>query len=46
MLLERGRDGGLARGGEAGQPEGQAALLAKGGALGAREGGVPGYVAV
>lgn len=45
VLLQGRRDGGLARGGEAGEPEGEAALGAEGGALGAGEGGVPGDVA-
>lgn len=45
MLLEGGSDGGLARGGEAGEPDGQALLLAGFVALLAREGGVPGDVA-
>lgn len=45
VLLEGGGDGGFARGGEAGEPEGEAALGAEGCALGAGEGGVPGDVA-
>ena len=45
MLLERGRDGGFAGGGQAREPDCEAALLAERVALGARERGVPGYVA-
>ena len=45
MLLEGCCDGGLARGGEAGEPDGEAALLAQVVALAAREGRVPGDVA-
>lgn len=45
MLLEGRGDGGLARGGETREPEGQAALLAELIALSSREGGVPGDVA-
>lgn len=45
VLLERGRDGGLARGGQAREPDREALLLAEGLALGAREGWVPGDVA-
>jgi hypothetical protein len=41
VLLERGGDGGLARGGEAGQPDGEAALAGELVALTAREGRVP-----
>lgn len=46
MLLEGSGDGGLARGGQAGQPDGQAALLAELIALAAGERRVPGDVAV
>ena len=46
VLLERGRNGGFARGREAGQPDGEAALLAELVALMAREGRVPSDVAV
>jgi hypothetical protein len=46
VLLERGGDGGLARGGQAGQPDGEAALLAELIALAAGERRVPGDVAV
>lgn len=46
VLLEGGGDGGLARGAEAREPDGEALLLARGLALGAGEGGVPGDVAV
>lgn len=46
VLLERSRDGGFARGREAGEPDGAAFLLAQLAALGAREAGVPGDVAV
>lgn len=45
VLLKGSRDGGLARGGEAGEPEGEALLLAELAALLARETGVPGDVA-
>ena len=45
MLLEGGGDGGLARGGQAGEPDGETLLLAGLVALLAREGGVPGDVA-
>jgi hypothetical protein len=46
VLLERGRDGGLAGRRQAGQPDGRAALAgAEGRALGVGEAGVPGYVA-
>ena len=45
VLLKRSGYGGFARGGEAGEPEGEAALGAEGAALGAGEGGVPGNVA-
>lgn len=45
MLLESGGHGGFARGGEAGEPNGEALLLAGFVALLAREGGVPGDVA-
>lgn len=45
VLLEGGGDGGFARGGEAGEPDGEALLLAEGLALGAGEGRVPGDVA-
>lgn len=45
VLLEGGGDGGFARGGEAGEPDGEAGLVAESGAFGVREGGVPGYVA-
>lgn len=46
VLLERGRDGGLARGRQAGQPDGEAALAAELIALAARQGRVPGDVAI
>ena len=46
VLLEGGGDGGLARGGEAGEPEGEAALAAELVALAAGEGRVPGDIAV
>lgn len=46
VLLEGGGDGGLAGGGEAGEPEGEALLLAVLAALLASEAGVPGDVAV
>lgn len=45
VLLEGGGDGGFARGGQAGEPDGEALLLAEGLALGAGEGRVPGDVA-
>lgn len=45
VLLEGGRNGGLARGGETRQPDGEAALLAEVIALTARERRVPGNVA-
>lgn len=45
VLLEGGGDGGLARCRQAGEPDGEALLLAEGLALGAREGRVPGDVA-
>lgn len=45
VLLEGGSDGGLARGREAGEPEGQAALTAELIALLAQQRGVPGDVA-
>lgn len=45
MLLERGCDGRLARGGEAGEPDSEALLLAETVALSAGEGRVPGDVA-
>jgi len=41
VLLERCRDGGFARRREAGEPDGEAFLLAVAIALGAREGRVP-----
>lgn len=46
VLLEGCGDGGLARGRETGQPQGEAALAVELVALGAREGRVPGDVAV
>lgn len=46
VLLEGGGDGGLAGGGEAGEPEGEALLLAVLATLLASEAGVPGDVAV
>lgn len=46
VLLEGGGDGGFARGRETGKPEGEAALLAELVALAAREGRVPGDVAI
>lgn len=46
VLLERGGHGGLAGGGEAGQPDCEAALAAQLVALAAREGRMPGDVAV
>lgn len=46
VLLEGGGDGGFARGGEARQPDCEAALAAQLVALAAREGGMPGDVAV
>lgn len=46
VLLEGGGDGGFARGGQAGEPDGEAALAAELVALVAGEGGVPGDVAV
>lgn len=45
VLLEGGGDGGFARGGEARQPDGEAALVAELVALTAGEGGMPGDVA-
>lgn len=45
MLLECGRDGGFARGGETREPDCAALLLAEGVALRARERRVPGDVA-
>lgn len=46
VLLEGGRDGGFARGGEAGEPDCEARLAAEGGAFGVGEGvGVPSYIA-
>jgi hypothetical protein len=45
VLLQGGGNGGLARGGEAGEPEGEALLLAELVALPVGEGGVPGDVA-
>lgn len=45
VLLEGGGDGGFSRGGQAGEPDGEALLLTVGFALGAREGRVPGDVA-
>lgn len=45
VLLESGGDGGLSRGGEAGEPDCEAALGAELVALAAGEGGVPGDVA-
>lgn len=44
VLLQRGGDGGFARGAEAREPEREALLSAELVALAAREGGVPGYV--
>lgn len=46
VLLERGGDGGFARGREACQPDCEAALAAQLVALTAREGGMPSDVAV
>lgn len=46
VLLERGRDGGLAGGRQAGQPDGKAALATELIALAARQGRVPGDVAI
>lgn len=46
MLLESGSDSGLARGREASKPDGQATLTTELVALFAREGRVPGDVAV
>lgn len=46
MLLECGRDGGFSGRAEACEPDCEAALLAEGVALAAREGWVPGDVAV
>ncbi len=46
MLLEGGGDGRLARGGQTGEPDGEATLLAELVALGALEGRVPGDVAI
>ena len=46
VLFEGGGDGGFAGGGEAGEPDCEAGLVSEGGALGVREGGVPGYVSV
>ena len=46
VLLERGCDGRLARRRQAGEPDGEARLLAECVALSAREGRVPGDVAV
>jgi hypothetical protein len=45
VLLERGRNGGLSRRGETGEPDGEALLLAEAIALGARQRWVPGDVA-
>ena len=45
MLLERGRDGGLSRRGETGEPDGEAGLLAIFVPLLARKGRVPSDVA-
>jgi len=45
VLFEGGGDGGFAGGGEAGQPDCEAGLVAERGAFGVREGGVPCYVA-
>lgn len=46
MLLKGCGYGGFAGGGEAGEPEGEAFLVAVGVAFGAGEGGVPSYVSV
>ena len=46
VLLKSGGDGGLARGGETGQPDGETALTAGLIALLARQRRVPGNVAV
>lgn len=46
VLLEGSRNGGLARGRETGEPDGEALLLAELVALLAREAGMPGDVAV
>lgn len=46
VLLERSRDGGLARSRQAGEPDGEALLLAEAIALSARQRRVPGDVAV
>lgn len=46
VLLERSRDGRLSGRGKACEPDGEAGLLAECVALGAREGRVPGDVAV